>query len=62
MTDLEKHVSQPGRAKLVKQVRAKIMNLKLITFISNLYLLLEELLEKVFLLTTGKEPVKKDFN
>ena len=24
MTDLEKHVNQPGRAKLVKQVRAKI--------------------------------------
>ena len=24
MTDLDKHVNQPGRAKLVKQVRAKI--------------------------------------
>ena len=24
MTDLEKHVNQPGRAKLVKQVRSKI--------------------------------------
>ena len=24
MTDLEKHVNQPGRSKLVKQVRAKI--------------------------------------
>jgi len=27
MTDLEKHVSQPGRDKLVKQVRAKINEL-----------------------------------
>ena len=29
MTDLEKHVNQPGRAKLVKQVRAKINELKI---------------------------------
>ena len=27
MTDLEKHVNQPGRDKLVKQVRAKINEL-----------------------------------
>ena len=27
MTDLEKHVNQPGRAKLVKQFRAKINEL-----------------------------------
>ena len=27
MTDLEKHVNQPGRDKLVKQVRAKINDL-----------------------------------
>ena len=27
MTDLEKHVKQPGRDKLVKQVRAKINEL-----------------------------------
>ena len=27
MTDLEKHVNQPGRAKLVKQVRSKINEL-----------------------------------
>ncbi len=27
MTDLEKHVNQPGRSKLVKQVRAKINEL-----------------------------------
>ncbi len=29
MTDLEKHVNQPGRDKLVKQVRAKINELKI---------------------------------
>ena len=29
MTDLEKHVNQPGRAKLVKEVRAKINELKI---------------------------------
>ena len=28
MTDLDKHVNQPGRAKLVKQVRAKIDELR----------------------------------
>ena len=27
MTDLDKHVNQPGRAKLVKQVRSKINEL-----------------------------------
>ena len=30
MTDLEKHVYQPGRAKLVKQVRANIYELGII--------------------------------
>ena len=30
MTDLEKHVNQPGRAKLVKRVREKINELSLI--------------------------------
>ena len=29
MTDLEKHVNQPGRAKLVKKVREKINELGL---------------------------------
>jgi glutamine synthetase len=38
MTDLEKHVNQPGRAKLVKQVRSKIMNLVLNIFFFNSYL------------------------
>ena len=34
MTDLEKHVNQPGRAKLVKKVREKIKEVR-----NNLYLL-----------------------
>ena len=62
MTDLEKHVNQPGRAKLVKQVRAKINELVLSIFFFNSYLLQVELLEKEFQLITGKELVKKDFN
>ena len=36
MTDLEKHVNQPGRAKLVKKVRDKINELG-ITYISVSY-------------------------
>ena len=36
MTDLEKHVNQPGRAKLVKKVREKINELG-ITYISVSY-------------------------
>ena len=36
MTDLEKHVNQPGRAKLVKKVREKINELG-ITYICLLY-------------------------
>ena len=62
MTDLDKHVNQPGRAKLVKQVRAKINELGVEYIFFNSYLLQEELLEKEFLLTIGKEHVKKVFN
>ena len=62
MTDLEKHVNKPGRDKLVKQVRAKINELGVEYIFFNLFRLLEELLVKVFLLITGKELVKKDFN
>ena len=62
MTDLEKHVNKIGRDKLVKQVRAKINELGVEYIFFNSYLLQEELLEKVFLQTTGKELVKKDFN
>ena len=36
MTDLEKHVKQPGRDKLVKQVRAKIDELG-IEYIFSIY-------------------------
>ena len=38
MTDLDKHVAQPGRDKLVKQVRAKINELGIDIFIFNLFL------------------------
>ena len=62
MTDLEKHVNKPGRDKLVKQVRAKINELGVEYIFFNLYPLQEELLVKVFLLTTGRELVKKDFS
>jgi len=37
MTDLEKHVNQPGRAKLVKKVREKINELGITTYITNLF-------------------------
>ena len=62
MTDLEKHVNQPGRAKLVKDVRAKIKELGITYIIFNSFQSLEELLEKVSLLTIGKELQKKVFN
>ena len=35
MTDLEKHVNQPGRAKLVKRVREKINELGITYIYSN---------------------------
>ena len=62
MTDLDKHVNQPGRSKLVKQVRAKINELRIEYIFFNLYQLQEELLVRVFLQITGKEHVKKVFN
>ncbi len=62
MTDLDKHVNQPGRSKLVKQVRAKINELGIEYIFFNLYQLQAELLGKEFQLTTGKEHVKKVFN
>ena len=62
MTDLDKHVNQPGRSKLVKQVRAKINELRIEYIFFNLYQLQEELLVRVFLQITGKEHVRKDFN
>ena len=37
MTDLEKHVNRPGRAKLVKRVREKINELG-ITYIFSIYI------------------------
>ena len=62
MTDLEKHVKQPGRDKLVKQVRAKIDELGIEYIFFNLFLLQEELLVKVSPQTIGRELVKKVFN
>ena len=62
MTDLEKHVNQPGRGKLVKQVRAKINELGIEYIFFNSYQLQEELLVKVFLQIIGRELVKKVFN
>ena len=44
MTDLEKHVNQPGRAKLVKKVREKIKELG-ITYI---YFFQGQFLEDLF--------------
>ena len=38
MTDLDKHVNQPGRTKLVKQVRAKINELGIEYIFFNSYL------------------------
>ena len=37
MTDLEKHVNQPGRDKLVKQVRTKINELGVEYYIFSIY-------------------------
>ena len=62
MTDLDKHVNQPGRAKLVKQVRAKINELGIEYIFFNSYPSQVELLEKEFRLITGKEHAKKVFN
>ena len=62
MTDLEKHVQQPGRAKLVKQVRAKINELGVEYIFFNSYLLQVELLEKEFQQIIGKEHEKKVIN
>jgi len=38
MTDLDRHVAKPGRDKLVKQVRAKLMSLELPIYFFNLFL------------------------
>ncbi len=62
MTDLDKHVNQPGRAKLVKQARTKIDELGIEYIFFNLFLLQVELSEKEFRQITGKELVKKVFN
>ena len=62
MTDLEKHVSRPGRDKLIKKVREKIDEVGITYIFFNLYLLQEELLVKVYQPLIGKELQKKVFN
>ena len=62
MTDLEKHVSRPGRDKLIKKVREKIDELGITYIFFQLYLLQEELLVKEYQPHIGKELQKKVFN
>ena len=62
MTDLEKHVNQPGRAKLVKKVREKINELGITYIYYQFISVTVELLVKVYQQITGKEQLKKDFN
>ena len=62
MTDLERHVNAPGRAKLVKEVREKINELGITYIYFNLFRSQDVLLVKGFLLHIGKEQQKKDFN
>ena len=62
MTDLDRHVNQPGRAKLVKQVRSKINELGIEYIFFQFISEQEELLVKEFQQITGKELVKKVFN
>ena len=62
MTDLEKHVNQPGRAKLVKQVRAKIDELGVEYIFFQFISVTGRVVGKVFLLTIGRELVKRVFN
>ena len=63
MTDLEKHVNQPGRAKLVKQVRAKINELGIEYIFFSIHICnWKSCRKREFQLITGKELVKKVFN
>ena len=62
MTDLEKHVNQPGRAKLVKKVRDKINELGITYIYFQFISVTGRVVEKEYLLIIGKELQKKDFN
>ena len=62
MTDLEKHVNQPGRAKLVKNVREKINELGITYIYFQFISVTGRVVGKEYLLIIGKEQLKKDFN
>ena len=62
MTDLEKHVNQPGRAKLVKQVREKINELGITYIYFQFISVTGRNVGKGIPLITGKELQKKVFN
>ena len=62
MTDLEKHVNQPGRAKLVKRVREKINELGITYIYYQFISVTGRAWVKEYLRITGKELQKKDFN
>ena len=62
MTDLDRHVRQPGRDKLVKQVRAKINELGVEYIFFQFISVTGRVVGKGIPLIIGKERVKKDFN
>ncbi len=64
MTDLEKHVNQPGRAKLVKKVREKINELGITYIYYQFISVTGRVVGKGIPADqiTGKEQQKKDFN
>jgi glutamine synthetase len=62
MTDLEKHVKQPGRDKLVKQVRAKINELGVEYIFFQFISVTGRVVGKGIPQIIGKELVKKDSN
>ena len=62
MTDLEKHVNQPGRAKLVKNVREKINELGITYIYYQFISVTGRVVGKEYQQIIGKELQKKDFN
>ena len=62
MTDLEKHVSRPGRDKLVKKVREKIDELGITYIFFQFISVTGRVLVRVYQLHIGKELPKKVFS
>ena len=62
MTDLDKHVNQPGRAKLVKQVRSKINELGIEYIFFQFISVTGRVVGKGIPADHWKEHVKKAFN